>query len=144
MIILSVASREAALKKKHAAGAIIAVCVASSLFAYLEMQRIQSQSLRIDWLTRELRITNSGWNVTLARAEFNLTAHLSDWDEIRIEQVKVNGTVADFFPQALCIKNHESVIVMVYFSYQINTKYRFDFLDDEACRFSVVATSPYT
>jgi hypothetical protein len=127
------------LNRKLVVGAL---AVFSAVASLLYVGSLMNQSLVFRFDKRELNVKNISWNMPLARAEFNLTANLNYGDAIRIQSVKVDGSIVDFYPETLFIGDGETVVVRVYFSYCYSTRYEFEFIDFDGSIFTINATSP--
>jgi len=131
------------MNKKYA---ILVIILVSTLGTSACYYWLWNQSLTFYFPVKELFVRNIGWNIPLARAEFNITYResLPPEKELTIHHVKVNGAKVDVYPEHPSIKNGGSIVVRVYFRYDYNTTYKFEFVTsrNDMPRSIIVLTSP--
>ncbi len=89
-------------------------------------------------------VSNVGWSVKQARAEFYLTLkfHQGTNGHIALSHVEVNGTRVDAYPEDLTLIDGETALLRVYFPYEHNQTYEFVFFDVAGNGFKFVGQSP--
>ena len=94
-------------------------------------------------LTESMKINLVGWNLALARAEFNISVIYTNMDSsIAIQYVEVNGTKVDTYPEHFSLKPGESDLIKVYYPYASNSTYKIVFLTAQDMSFSTSYRTP--
>ena len=129
------------MNKRHTVIIVVLICALAILsvgywlanqytFSYIDVECIDIQA--------------TNWDIPLTRAEVNFTAKsvFRTPGVIIIEQVEINGTEVDAYPEYPQLRTGDSVLLKIYYPYEYNTKYLFKFISQTGANYTALETTP--